>query len=412
MRRLALVLATLAIVAPAQAQAAFGPQARFDVVVPAGESQAVRDFAVDGNGFVYVLWPGLVQKYDPAGGLVKAWGGFGTAPGQFTPTDSYTSTSSIAVDLLGNLYVADTPGGRVVKFTTDGDFLANMDGFTAPSNVVVDELNNLIVTDRGGLRRYTPYGALIRQGGGSTYMLTPGRGDRLYYLAGSGRVERVGWFEGGALNPSPYGGPTFPLLFGDAPDERGNYSSSCCGMAFVQGGLWVARSTIHTLEAYGADGGFLGACPASETINELAAGRDGRLYVGTPTSVIRYGDAAQPCDTERPRVKGVQLSQRVLRISSYRRLRKAELDFQATEQGEATIRLTRLVKRRHGPARRVRVATYDDIQVSVTDGVAIRFVDRFWRKRPPLGRYEISIVVQDRAGLRSDPATVRIRITR
>jgi hypothetical protein len=165
------------------------------------------------------------------------------------------------------------------------------------------------------------------------------------------------------------------------------------------GGLWGGWRVPGSVSRFRGD-------------NELAAGRDGRLYVGTPTSVIRYGDAAQPCDTERPRVKGVQLSQRVLRISSYRRLRKAELDFQATEQGEGTIRLTRLVKRRHGPARRVRVATYDDIQVSVTDGVAIRFVDRFWRKRPPLGRYEISIVVQDRAGLRSDPATVRIRITR
>src|SRR3954453_22228948 len=128
-RRLLIGLVALtAIVGPARAQAAFGPEARFDLVVPAGESpDAVRDIAVDADGSAFVLWPGVVQKYGSSGALAKVWGSFGSAPGQFFPPDEWgRGTDDIEVDGNGHVYVTDYYGNRVVKFTTDGGFVANL----------------------------------------------------------------------------------------------------------------------------------------------------------------------------------------------------------------------------------------------------------------------------------------------
>jgi hypothetical protein len=421
-RLVIVLLALAAIVAPAPAQGAFGPEARFDIVTPAGETPGFRDFAVDAGGFTYVLWPGLVQKYGASGALVKTWGGYGSAPGQFSPPVLYRSTTGIAVDGLGHVYVADGPGDRIVKFTTDGDFLANLDGLDDPGDVAVDGSDNVLVSSRGGLRKLAPDGTLLGSWSDGLFGITPGPGDRVYLHGSAGIGGTVSWLEGSESGQ-------FPLLFGDFPDGKGNHTPSCCGLGFVGGRLWIARSMIKTLEAYGPGGGLLAACPAPGPVHNLVAGRDGRLYVSLGTSVVRYGDAAEPCDTERPRVGAVRLSQRLLHTSSYKRLRKAWLYFGASEQSQATLTLTRLVDgrrvkgrcvratprnrgRRACIRRRVKEASFGQIPVPVTDGGVVRFGDLLWRKRLPLGRYELAIVVVDRNGMRSDPRVTRLRLTR
>jgi hypothetical protein len=155
-----LVLATLGM--PTQAQGAFGVQGRFDLVAPSGAAPGgVRDLAVDVGGSVYVLWPGLVQKYAASGALVESWGGHGTAPGQFFPPDQWgRSTDEIEVDGLGHVFVTDYYGNRVVEFTTGGDFVANRganggDGtagrgpgeFYRPAQLATDVTGNLYVID-------------------------------------------------------------------------------------------------------------------------------------------------------------------------------------------------------------------------------------------------------------------------
>ena len=137
---------------------------------------------------------------------MKTWGSFGSAPGQFFPPDQ--STDAIEVDGLGHVYVTDYSGNRVVKFTTNGDFVANLganggDGtagrgpgeFYRPSDLVTDAAGNLYVNDSPQflpslsapqLQKFAPDGAVLarRSGISIPYGLTPGPGDRWYSLQG------------------------------------------------------------------------------------------------------------------------------------------------------------------------------------------------------------------------------------
>jgi hypothetical protein len=422
---LALVLAALAVLVPAQARAEPRPEARFDVVTPVGATPAFRDFAVDQDGFTYVLWPGLVQKYSPAGALLTTWGGFGSAPGQFHPPYFNESTNGIAADSLGHVFVADGPGDRVVEFTSGGAFVANIGGLEDPSDVAVDESNNLLVNDSNHIRRLAQDGTVLASWFGGFLGVRPGPGNRVYIYSGWAVGNTISWVDGADFGTEG----SFPLLFGDFPDEKGNSDPSCCGLAFLQGRLWIGRSMIKDIEAYGPGGGLVAACPAPDYIYDMIAGRDGRLYVSDGRGVIRYVNSALPCDTEQPRVTSIRLSGKVLHISSYRRLRNSWLSFGASKQSEATLTLTRLVegrrvggrcvrakpRNRRRPAcvrRRVTEATYDAIPVSLTDAGSVRFADLFWHDRPPLGRYELSITVKDRNGMTSAPRATRLRLTR
>lgn len=441
----------------AQADAAFGVESRFSIGAPPGQADwSLRDLAVDVDGHAYVLWQGLVQKYDGSGALVKTWGSYGSAAGQFFPPGTYSrSTMAIEVDGRGHVFVADHPGNRVVKFTTDGAFAANLgaqsgDGtpgrgsgeFEGPDELGSDANGNLFVADQPDYRiteptpaaqvqKLSPDGTvLVRRPRGYLSTLGAIAGDRVYSPAPW--VEAVLWLEGeGLASQTAYLSSGFSLLPGDRPSDRGIYTSSCCGMAVIGGQLWIARSAIRTLEGYGAEGGLVRACPIANGIIALNAGRDGRLYALTRDEVIRYGDqAVEPCDIEPPKttVPGWR-GERLLRASSYRRLRKAVLSFTSSEQGTAELVFRRVIQGRRlgrrcvrpGPRnrkralcvrRRVREAAFDGIPVYVGDGGVVRFVDLLWRRGLPQGRYELSLTTLDRAGLRSAPVVLRARIVR
>ena len=106
-RLVIVLLALAATLAPGQAQA-FVPEARFDIVTPAGETPAFRDFAVDQDGFTYVLWPGLVQKYDPSGAHM-----FSKAVESFSPDVVDLAIDQVTGDIimLGIIYEPIDFGG-------------------------------------------------------------------------------------------------------------------------------------------------------------------------------------------------------------------------------------------------------------------------------------------------------------
>jgi hypothetical protein len=423
--RLAFVLAALVVLLPAPAHAEPQPEASFPVVTPAGQTPSFSGFDVDQNGFTYVLWRGLVQKYSPAGALLQTWGSYGSAPGQFHPPVYGISTSGIAVDSLGHVFVSDFGGNRVVEFTTDGAFVANLGGLTNPSDLAVDSANNVVVQQMGHTTKLAQDGSVLASRAGGFGGISAGPGNRLYSYGGFAVSEMVSWVDGADLETEG----SFPLLFGDLTGTRGVLDRSCCGIAYLQGRVWIARSMIKDIEAYGPGGGFIAACPTDGHVSDLIAGRDGRLYVSRGDSIVRYANSAAPCDTEPPRVTSIFLSNRVLAISSYRRLRSSYMSISASKQSVATLTLTRLVdgrrvkgrcvratrRNRHRPRclrRRVAEATYEDIPVPLTDGGPVSFADLFWHDRPPLGRYELSVVVKDRNGMTSAPRVTRLRLTR
>ena len=107
------------------------------------------DVAVDpeGNVFVANTYPHLIQEY--------RWNGTGYPATPDVALDTGSGdVYSVALDRYGNLYAADHNGGRIVKFTADGQggyssaqLLANVGPGTSfrPSYLTVDRMLNVYV---------------------------------------------------------------------------------------------------------------------------------------------------------------------------------------------------------------------------------------------------------------------------
>ena len=81
---------------------------------------------------------GYVNKYTNTGTLIWSKGGAGSGPGQFN------QPWGLAMDSLGNLYVADAGNNRVQKLDNDGNYLSQWGGpegagFNFPGSVDVDQ---------------------------------------------------------------------------------------------------------------------------------------------------------------------------------------------------------------------------------------------------------------------------------
>src|SRR4029453_4450894 len=103
--------------------------------------------AVAPGGAVYVVgsyYGGLaedatfVQEFDSLGNYVTAWGNHGTGNGQFL------SPQGIAVDSLGNVYVADYGNDRIQEFTSSGGWITAWDT-TNPTGIAIDSSDVIYV---------------------------------------------------------------------------------------------------------------------------------------------------------------------------------------------------------------------------------------------------------------------------
>lgn len=82
-----------------------------------------------------------IATFTSDGTFVKAWGRFGSGPGEFkTP-------HGLAFDAAGRLFVADRGNNRIQIFTRDGRFLEERDGFGRPSGIFIDGHDVLYVAD-------------------------------------------------------------------------------------------------------------------------------------------------------------------------------------------------------------------------------------------------------------------------
>ncbi|MGB9124498.1 MAG: HYR domain-containing protein, partial [Nitrosotalea sp.] len=118
------------------------------------------------NGFIYVVDNNNdnVQKFDLTGKFITSWGGKGTNNG------TLLLPKGIAVDSTGNVYVADTGNNRIEKFDSSGNFLLNIgqsgldDGqFLSATDVATDSQGNIYVTDSGGnkIEKFTGDGVFL-----------------------------------------------------------------------------------------------------------------------------------------------------------------------------------------------------------------------------------------------------------
>jgi sugar lactone lactonase YvrE len=111
--------------------------------------------AVDlkGNVFVADTYGRIIQKFDSSRNFLTEWGPRGSGDGEFSRPES------IAVDSKGNLYVADTYNQRIQKFDSSGKFLTKRgskgsgDGeFDGPRGIAVDSRGNVFVAEYGNHR--------------------------------------------------------------------------------------------------------------------------------------------------------------------------------------------------------------------------------------------------------------------
>ena len=173
--------------------------------------------AIDGLGNLYVAGTSAIGKFTVAGAPVTAWGSAGSGNAQFnTPL-------GIGADAAGNVYVADTNNGRIQKFTAAGAYVTQWGGLTAPDGVCVDNGGHVIVAETGGYRvdAYTAAGALISQWGAqgagngqfqlARAVTTNATGNVLVLDTGNQRLEAFGTVTSAVMaadvNPSVFGQP-------------------------------------------------------------------------------------------------------------------------------------------------------------------------------------------------------------
>ena len=149
------------------------------------------DVALDQAGNVFVADRGnqVIRKVTPSGVVTTAAGGVGKAgcANGAGGTARFNNPTGVAVDPLDHLYVADTgnhlirkmiPGGEVTTLAGSAGMKGYADGvggqarFNGPSAVAVDLTGNLIVADRDNhmVRMVSPEGVVTTLGGGPNKM--------------------------------------------------------------------------------------------------------------------------------------------------------------------------------------------------------------------------------------------------
>ena len=106
---------------------------------------------VDGNIYVADTWNGRIQVFDANGKFLRRWGFFNTTNGELGDPNALFGPRGIAFDLGGNLLVADTGNKRIVRYTPTGELVDQIGGggvvagrFDEPTAVSVDPTDGSI----------------------------------------------------------------------------------------------------------------------------------------------------------------------------------------------------------------------------------------------------------------------------
>jgi YD repeat-containing protein len=139
-----------------------------------GQLSAPADVAIDqaGNSWVADRANNRIEKFNSKGEFVSKFGSLGTANGQFK------NPTAVAIDLAGNVLVLDRGNQRIEKFSPSGEYLSKFGSKgtgngqfegspllgTGPEGLAIDAHGNIWVADTNGgrLEKFGPEGEFLK----------------------------------------------------------------------------------------------------------------------------------------------------------------------------------------------------------------------------------------------------------
>jgi DNA-binding beta-propeller fold protein YncE len=275
--------------------------------------------AVAPSGAVYVLEKysnsvNRVQEFDVLGNLITAWGDYGTGNGEFK------HPQGIAVDSLGDVFVADTENDRIQEFTSSGGLITSWSA-SNPTGVAIDSSDVVYVSGSGTISRFDTAGNPLTSwavvgavgvaiDGSDNVWVTVGNAIKEYDNLGT---TPLGTFGSGVIAGAESiaigaGGKAYVAEVGNGSTIRGGiqrFSSGGAteiewgqypgaGVPDVPTGLavdafdnvYITKKATDQIQKFDADGNLLGEFGGSGNTNgkldtpaALAIGPDGNLYV-------------------------------------------------------------------------------------------------------------------------------------
>ena len=246
--------------------------------------------ACNSNGEVLVVERGLIQVsvYTLGGSnIVRRFGSFGSAPGQFNDPDGIT------VDGSDNILVVDSRNHRVQKFTAEGEFITTVgtkgDGplqFNYPTNIRIHpQTGNMYICDQYNHRvqivkeDFSFVGSFGKEGNQEGDLLYPT--DLAFDSIGNVYVSdtwnnRIQLFD---LDGH------FLSKFADGQGNEIYLSSPSCMCITSDDTLYVADNT-SSLSVFSTEGAFIGFVgkeespnmPRFSTVHGIAVDRDGKMH--------------------------------------------------------------------------------------------------------------------------------------
>jgi streptogramin lyase len=225
-----------------------------------GQFSLPGDVAVDplGNLWVADTENNRIEKFNANGEYLSSFGSAGTGNGQLSrPT-------ALAIDRKGNVWVADASNHRIEEFNSKGEYVAKVGSvgtgnvqFSEPEGIAIDQKGNVWVSDtyNGRLEEFNEKGEFVKvvgsYGSGTGQLGEPTGID----VGLGGNVWVADWQNNRVAEFNEAGG--FIRQFGSSGVGEGHFAHPDAIMLDTAGHVWVADEGNERVEEFTEQGSYV-----------------------------------------------------------------------------------------------------------------------------------------------------------